>query len=163
MIDDAAELIRKHYKIEDIGDPGTTTDVRFFPPSPIYSTLSGTFQDDTVIVGRIFQDVEVETSKLSDSSVFIESSRMLSGGSRIAIKFDTELVIRNNIRGARGLGLFPGVIIAMKGRNGGGGYFLAKEILTVGDPFAPITFRALDLGCSFLSQPKLYHSLLQTR
>jgi len=28
MIDDAAERVRKHYKIEDIGDPGTSTDVR---------------------------------------------------------------------------------------------------------------------------------------
>jgi len=28
MIDDVAERVRKHYKIEDIGDPGTSTDVR---------------------------------------------------------------------------------------------------------------------------------------
>lgn len=28
MIDDAAERVRKHYKIGDIGDPGTSTDVR---------------------------------------------------------------------------------------------------------------------------------------
>jgi DNA polymerase alpha subunit B len=60
---------------------------------------------------------------------------MLSGGSRIGLKFDPDLVIRNNIRGARGLGLFPGAIAAMKGRNGGGGYFLAKEILTVSSLF----------------------------
>jgi DNA polymerase alpha subunit B len=60
---------------------------------------------------------------------------MLSGGSRIALKFDPDLVIRNNIRGARGLGLFPGAITAMKGRNGGGGYFLVKEILTVSGLF----------------------------
>jgi len=66
-----------------------------------------------------------------ESSVFIESSRMLSGGSRVALKFDVHLVIRNNISGARGIGLFPGAIVAMKGRNGGGGYFLVKEILTV--------------------------------
>ncbi|KXN88118.1 DNA polymerase alpha subunit B [Leucoagaricus sp. SymC.cos] len=116
MIEDAAELIRKHYKIEEIGDPGTTTD------------------DDIVIVGRIFQDVEVETSKLTESSVFLESSRMLSGGSRIALKFDSQLVIRNNIRGARGLGLFPGAIAAVQGRNGGGGYFLVKEIFTLPVP-----------------------------
>ncbi len=56
---------------------------------------------------------------------------MLSGGSRVALKFDVHLVIRNNISGARGIGLFPGAIVAMKGRNGGGGYFLVKEILTV--------------------------------
>lgn len=56
---------------------------------------------------------------------------MLSSGSQIALKFDPTLVIRNNIRGARGIGLFPGAIAAMKGRNGGGGYFLVKEILAV--------------------------------
>lgn len=112
MIDDAAERVRKHYRIEDIGDPGISTD------------------DDIVIVGRIFQDIETD-SKLMESSVFIESSRMLSGGSRVALKFDVHLVIRNNISGARGIGLFPGAIVAMKGRNGGGGYFLVKEILTL--------------------------------
>jgi len=30
MIDDAAERVRKHYRIEDIGDPGISTDVCFF-------------------------------------------------------------------------------------------------------------------------------------
>ena len=56
---------------------------------------------------------------------------MLSGGCRIALKFDLHLVIRNNISGAKGIGLFPGAIVAVKGRNGGGGYFLVKEILSV--------------------------------
>ncbi|KAF9454852.1 alpha DNA polymerase [Macrolepiota fuliginosa MF-IS2] len=116
IIDDAAELVKKYYKLDDIGDPGTTTD------------------DDIAIVGRIFQDVEVESGKLTDASVFLESSRVLSGGARIALKFDPTLVIRNNIRGARGLGLFPGAIVAAKGRNGGGGYFLVKEILTLPVP-----------------------------
>lgn len=67
--------------------------------------------------------------------MFLESSRMLSGGARIALKFDPALVIRNNIRGARGLGLFPGSIVALKGRNGGGGYFLVKELLAVSKAF----------------------------
>lgn len=84
-----------------------------------------------MIVGRVYQDVEVDSTKLTEVSASIESSRMLSSGSQIALRFDPALVIRNNIRGARGLGLFPGAITAMKGRNGGGGYFLVKEILTV--------------------------------
>ncbi|KAF7768093.1 hypothetical protein Agabi119p4_7336 [Agaricus bisporus var. burnettii] len=123
MIDDAADIVRSHFKLDDIGDPGTTTD------------------EDVVIVGRIFSDVDVEAEKLTESSLFLESSRMLSGGARIALKFHPALVIRNNIRGARGLGFFPGAIVALKGRNGGGGYFLVNEVLTlpIPNPTAPVS------------------------
>lgn len=142
MIDDAAELVRKHYKLDDIGDPGTTTDVGF-PLCFMDSILIVLRQEDVTVVGRIFPDVDVESGKLTEGSMFLESSRMLSGGSRIALKFDSALVIRNNIRGARSLGLFPGAIAALKGRNGGGGYFLVKEILTVGgSPFVPYLVRS---------------------
>jgi DNA polymerase alpha subunit B len=92
-------------------------------------------QEDVVIVGRIFSDIDVEAEKLTEGSMFLESSRILSGGARTALKFDPALVIRNNIRGARGLGFFSGAIVALKGKNGGGSYFLVKEVLTVGRSF----------------------------
>ncbi|KAF5360776.1 hypothetical protein D9756_004854 [Leucocoprinus leucothites] len=120
MINDVAELVRKHYKIDKIDDPSIPTD------------------NDIVIVGRIFQDIEID-SKLTESTVFIQSSRVHSGGSRTPVKFDPQLIIRNHIRGATGIGLFPGAIVVMKGRNGSEKYFLANEILALPLPGQTIT------------------------
>ena len=92
-------------------------------------------QEEVVIVGRITHDAEtVGTSKLTEGAVFIESSRMLSGGARVPLKFDPMLKIRGGVKGSRGFGLFPGKIAAFKGKNGGGGYFLATEYLSVSFP-----------------------------
>lgn len=47
------------------------------------------------------------------------------------LRFDSALRIRGSVQGAGGIGLFPGAIVALKGKNGGGGYFLATEVLSV--------------------------------
>jgi len=70
-------------------------------------------------------------SKLTEATIVIESSRMLSGGARVPLKLDPSIVIRGGVKGARGFGLFPGSIAAFKGKNGGGGYFFATEYLSV--------------------------------
>lgn len=56
---------------------------------------------------------------------------MLSSGARIPLRFDPSLKIRGGAQGAGGLGLFPGAIVSLKGKNGGGGWFLVTEILAV--------------------------------
>lgn len=61
----------------------------------------------------------------------LESSRMLSSGVRVPIRYDPVLKVRGNVQGASGLGVFPGALVAFKGKNGGGGYFLVSEILAV--------------------------------
>lgn len=61
----------------------------------------------------------------------LESSRMLSSGARVPIRYDPALKIRGNIQGASGIGIFPGALVALRGKNGGGGYFLVSEILAV--------------------------------
>uniref|UniRef100_A0A0W0G7Z2 DNA polymerase alpha subunit B n=1 Tax=Moniliophthora roreri TaxID=221103 RepID=A0A0W0G7Z2_MONRR len=114
-IDEIGDLVREHYSIPDLGGPASTT------------------AEDIVVVGRIVHDVEATESvhKLTESTIAIESSRMLSEGARVPLRFDTGLKIRGGARGAGALGLFPGAIACLKGRNGGGGWFSANEILAL--------------------------------
>ena len=70
-------------------------------------------------------------SKLTEGAIMIESSRMFSSGARVALRLDPSLKIRGGVRGSGGTRIYPGAIVALKGKNGGGGYFLATEILAV--------------------------------
>jgi DNA polymerase alpha subunit B len=56
---------------------------------------------------------------------------MMGSGARVPLRLDAQLKVRGGIRGAGGVGLFPGAIVALKGKNGGGGYFGVSEILGV--------------------------------
>jgi len=53
------------------------------------------------------------------------------------LRFNTSL----NIHGSNRVGFFPGAIAALRGRNGGGGWFLVSEVLSVGEnlQLTPIT------------------------
>ncbi|KAF8630838.1 hypothetical protein AX17_005197 [Amanita inopinata Kibby_2008] len=114
-IDEVAELIREHYGIVDLGDPSPSTDA------------------EIVVVGRISQEIgtTAPSSKLSETTITLESSRMLGSGARTALRFDPLVKIRGCAKGVEGIGLFPGSIVALKGRNGGAGWFQASEILAL--------------------------------
>ncbi|KAK7056975.1 DNA-directed DNA polymerase alpha subunit pol12 [Paramarasmius palmivorus] len=114
-IDEIGELVREHYGLSELGDPSAATD------------------EDIFVVGRITHDVEAAESsqKLTESTLTLESSRMLSAGARVTLRFDSNLKIRGGARGAGALSLFPGAIVCFKGRNGGGGWFLVNEILAL--------------------------------
>ena len=45
---------------------------------------------------------------------------MMGSGARVPIRFDPEVRLRKGKRGVGGQGLFPGAIVALKGKNGGG-------------------------------------------
>jgi len=60
---------------------------------------------------------------------------MLGSGSRVPLRFDPALKIRGGAKGAAGVGLFPGAIVALRGKNGGGGRFLVTEVLAVSTQF----------------------------
>ncbi|KZT28868.1 DNA polymerase alpha subunit B [Neolentinus lepideus HHB14362 ss-1] len=120
-IDEFAGLIRDHYSITEFGDPASCTD------------------EDVTIVGRIVSDVESAAPKLNDASIVLESSKMMGSGARMPLRFDPQLKIRG-AEGAGGIGLFPGAIAALNGKNGGGGYFLVNEILTL----PPLKTRPVD-------------------
>jgi len=84
-------------------------------------------------VGRIVQDSEISSGavKLNEASLCLETSRRIGGGSRVPLKFDVGVKIRGAPRGQCSFGLFPGAIVALKGRNGGAGWFLVTEVLSV--------------------------------
>ncbi|CAA7261468.1 unnamed protein product [Cyclocybe aegerita] len=115
LIDDFAELIRAQYEeVSDFGDPSASTD------------------GEVYIVGRITHDSETASgAKLAEGSITIESSRMLSSGARVPLMLDPAIKIKGATKNVGGIGLYPGAIVALKGKNGGGGYFLATEFLSI--------------------------------
>jgi DNA polymerase alpha subunit B len=89
-------------------------------------------QDDITVVGRIIQDDDaVEEVKLADGAISLECSRALGNGERVPLRFDWNLKIRGGAQGSGSTAFFPGAIAALRGKNGGGGYFQVAEILTV--------------------------------
>ncbi|KAI0050363.1 DNA polymerase alpha, subunit B [Auriscalpium vulgare] len=115
-IDEFADLVRKHYGIPDLGDPAASTD------------------DEVTVVGRITLDAEATSSanvKLNESSIFLESSRSMGSGVRVPIRFNPEVKTRGGPKGQAGVGLFPGAIVALQGRNGGGGWFSVNTVLAL--------------------------------
>lgn len=113
LIEDFADLIQTHYGIPEFADPSSATD------------------EEVTIIGRLTQDSESASAKLTELTLTIESSRAVSNGARVPLRFDSALRIRGSVQGAGGIGLFPGAIVALKGKNGGGGYFLATEVLSM--------------------------------
>ena len=130
-IDEFAELVQRHYRVDEFADPGAATEVCF--PSLVRMDDSRSCQETTTIVGRIVHDAEVSASgaKLNESSLVLESSRMMGSGVRVPIRFAPETKLRGGIKGVGGMSFFPGAIVALRGRNGGGGFFLVEEILSV--------------------------------
>ncbi|KAH7336988.1 DNA polymerase alpha/epsilon subunit B-domain-containing protein [Rhizoctonia solani] len=113
QIDEMADLVRKHYQLPELGDPSTVT------------------QDEIVVVGRIVSDGD---TKIGESSIFLESSRMMGMGARTQLELDPNLKIRcasSRGTGSTGIGLFPGMIVALKGRNGSGDSFVVSEFLRI--------------------------------
>nr|XP_019049362.1 hypothetical protein I302_03148 [Kwoniella bestiolae CBS 10118]OCF28292.1 hypothetical protein I302_03148 [Kwoniella bestiolae CBS 10118] len=111
-IDDYAENIKDAYGISELGDP------HFVSEESIYT------------VGRILSP-PTDTSKATTTSLFLESSRLLGAGKRIALRFAPahNLKVRGGAPGVKGFGLFPGCLACVKGRNGGGGAFVVEEVL----------------------------------
>ncbi|THU82028.1 DNA polymerase alpha, subunit B [Dendrothele bispora CBS 962.96] len=111
-IDEVAELIRDYYKVTTFGDPSLTN-------------------EEIIVVGRIVHDQENSsfTAKLTDANLAIETSRILANGARVPVRLEPGLKIRGCVQGAGGYSLFPGAIVGLKGRNGGGSWFSASEII----------------------------------
>ncbi|KAG1717564.1 DNA polymerase alpha/epsilon subunit B-domain-containing protein [Suillus lakei] len=116
QLDGFGELILKHYRdVGQLGHPG------------VFS------EESCVVVGRIVLDAEASGPgvKLNDQSLILEASRAHGDGLRVPLQLAPDLKIRGGYKGLGGVGLFPGAIVALKGRNGGGGYFIASEILAI--------------------------------
>lgn len=112
QIDEFAEVIKDAYALSDLGDPHL--------PS----------EDDIYVVGRILSP-PTDTAKASAMALYLQSSRVLGGGHVVPLRFAPpgELKVRGGARGVRGFGLFPGALVCVKGRNGGGNAFVVNEVL----------------------------------
>ena len=142
-IDHFGELVKDYYNVEELGDPAAVTEVRF--SLILRVSFQVTLQkEDVVVVGRVVLDAELSAGsvKLNEPSLMLESSRMMGSGARIPLRFDTDVKVRKGKQGSGGQGFFPGAIVAVKGKNGGGGSFLVTEILSVS---------AIDIGIQNIS------------
>ncbi|KLO17265.1 DNA polymerase alpha, subunit B [Schizopora paradoxa] len=117
-IEEIGDLLKQHYDIVDFGDPNSIT------------------EDDITVVGRICGEADASavssSSKLVEDTIFLESSRSMGSGSyRVALRFESNLKLRGIPQGSGSLSIFPGAIVALKGKNGGGTCFVVNEILAV--------------------------------
>lgn len=135
MIDEAAEIFKEYYQIEELGDPTIQAQVRqasserALIPVPLLTTLYLAHQDEILVVGRLCP--ETDAAKMTETSTWLESSRMLGSGQRVLLKFEPDMKVRGGPPGAGGIGMFPGCLVGLRGINGGGKLFAVKEVLMV--------------------------------
>ncbi|KAL8293514.1 hypothetical protein RQP46_000215 [Phenoliferia psychrophenolica] len=127
-IDEAAEILRDYYSIDEYGDPSVQS------------------QEDIIAVGRLC--AESEGGKTGEKTTWLESSRVLGSGQRTLLDFQADMKVRGAPSGSGGIGLFPGCLVGVKGRNGGGKLFSVSEILmlppiepTYTDPAAILAYQ----------------------
>lgn len=87
-----------------------------------------------MVVGRITLDEHSSSSgpvKLNEASLALETSRAMGSGIRVPFRFEAAAKVREARAGAGGVGMFPGAIVALRGKNGGGGWFMVSEMLSV--------------------------------
>lgn len=117
VLDEQIELftktIKKHYNITDgdFGDPSIQSQANIYA------------------VGRIVPDSPQADGFLNPESLSLETSRMNGIGRRI----------RLNLQNIDEISLFCGQIIALKGKNANGDYFLVDELLDIPYPDSPLS------------------------
>lgn len=82
-----------------------------------------------IAVGRLCS--ETDGMKMTPTSTWLESSRSLGSGTRVLLKFQDDIKVRGVPFGSGGMGLFPGCLVGVTGRNGGGKVFGVSEICMV--------------------------------
>lgn len=80
-------------------------------------------------VGQIHADSS--NSKLNDTSLLLQTSRLVGAGARVPLRFSKDCVVRGGPSGVSGVGFFVGGVWGFKGRNGSGEWFEVTEILVV--------------------------------
>ncbi|KAH7049392.1 DNA polymerase alpha subunit B N-terminal-domain-containing protein [Macrophomina phaseolina] len=107
-IDEFLQIVQEHYQLEDIafGNPASQS------------------TSDIVAVGRIASDSA--EGRLNAASLVLETSRRTGAGLRVPLKVEN-LPLYN---------FFPGQIVALRGSNPAGSFFMVKEILEM--PLLPV-------------------------
>lgn len=116
QIDQYAENMIQDYGLTDFGDPSLVSD------------------DVIYTVGRILSP-PTDNNKATAASLYLQPSRMIGGGKLVQLTFAPPgvLKVRGGAPGVRGFGVYPGAIVCVKGKNGGGDAFVVEEVLMVGD------------------------------
>lgn len=145
LIEEAAALLCAEYGVAEAGDEDGEGDGPVLGSGGFPSSAGG-FGDPSIAsqgppiwaVGRLCaESSEGPTAKLSEKGCWLECSKLGGHGKRTPLIWDAGLKIRGCGKGAGGVSLFPGAIVAVKGRNGGGRYFGVSEVVTVGVPKHP--------------------------
>lgn len=55
----------------------------------------------------------------------------MGAGRRVPLRFHPGVKVRGGSVGVKGFGVYAGALVALKGRNGGGGVFVVEELLLV--------------------------------
>ncbi|EKC98004.1 alpha DNA polymerase [Trichosporon asahii var. asahii CBS 8904] len=110
QIDTFAFTIMDAYGLTELGDPHVPA------------------EDATYTVGRILSP-PTDSNKATVGSLYLQSSRQFGGGNIVPLRFSPDVKVRGGAPGVRGFGLFPGCLVCVKGRNGGGDAYVADEVL----------------------------------
>ncbi|KAG0139930.1 hypothetical protein CROQUDRAFT_665841 [Cronartium quercuum f. sp. fusiforme G11] len=119
-IEHGANILANWYEIEEWSDPTIVS------------------QEDIWAVGRIC--AETQDAKITDKACWLETSRLGGYGKRVWLQFEDTMKVRGVGMSEGGVGLFPGAIVGVKGRNGGGTYFSVQEILTMPPIDPPMSY-----------------------
>lgn len=111
QLEQAGSLLADWYEVEEWCDP----------------TLIS--QEDIWAFGRIC--AETQDAKVSDQACWLETTRMIGHGRRIRLQWSDDLKVHGVGSNEGGIGLFPGAVVGLRGRNGGGAYFNVQEILSM--------------------------------
>lgn len=129
LIDNMAERVKSHYNLDDVGDPGSMTEVQHsFSYVLRYVALSFVIQGEIIAVGRICSDSE---EKPNESSLLLETSRIVGDGKRVPLQFAPQCALRSELPGRPAFNFFSGQIVALRGKNGNGLKYVVSEILAV--------------------------------
>lgn len=112
QIDTFAFTIMDAYGLTELGDPHVPA------------------EDATYTVGRILSP-PTDSNKATAGSLYLQSSRQFGGGNIVPLRFSADVKVRGGAPGVRGFGLFPGCLVCVKGRNGGGDAYVVDEVLMV--------------------------------
>ncbi|WFD30219.1 DNA-directed DNA polymerase alpha subunit pol12 [Malassezia sp. CBS 17886] len=132
-LDEMGDAIRAAFEIDaEYGDPSVWSQesmytvgricARIQPPAPGVGEGAGA------------EDGAHGATRLTAGGLVLETSRVVGNGQRVPLVLDPSCRVRyaglsEGAQVASLVGLFPGMIVGVRGRNGGGNRFVAEEIL----------------------------------
>lgn len=126
-LDDMGEVIRQSFGITtELEDPSLPSQESIYSVGRICARLDP----------NVKQETNAAPARLNQADLMLETSRMLGNGQRVPLALDPTCRVRyawadKAAQNVNVVGLFPGMIVGVKGRNGSGAKFVAEELLMV--------------------------------